>query len=261
MTECTNLKRLHLKFTVNVNLQASQPETFNACAAWLGQCKRLKELELINIESIHGALVPMLLDDEVKLEELTITAPSAPFFAEASSSFNYALAHQTSLTYLDLNGDGDTSTIDQINGFLESMASLVKLRVLELRGVMDNFEDRQIVRLLLSLDQVEEVFTGGFFVTDATLDALVGSLGHLKRWTIMAVARFSADALLGFIARLDEHGNKDLVLSVDMADPEHLLTSQEQVIIRSALTAKVGGTFIYEPLRDPGQSDSEDYSD
>lgn len=46
-----------------------------------------------------------------------------------------------------------------------------------------------------------------------------------------------------------------------MAAPEHLLTTDEQLTVRSALKAKVGGSFDYTPLREADASDSEDYSD
>lgn len=72
---------------------------------------------------------------------------------------------------------------------------------------MENFEDDHIVRLLLSLNRLEDVFIGGHFVTDETLNILGGFLPNLKRWTIMAPSRFSLAALLCFVDKLDVAGN------------------------------------------------------
>lgn len=260
MRSCTYLERLHLELTRNANLQAQQAETFNEFTVWLGECKRLRELTLTNIESAQTALVPMLLDEGVQLEELTIDALYAPFFTD-DTSFDYALTHQKSLFSLDLRGDGEWATPEQITHFIESVTQLVKLKKLELRGLMENFEEGHTIQMLLGLSQIQELFTGGQVITDATLDAVAGEMTNLKRWTIMTPSRFTTDALLRFIDNLEQHGNANLQISVDMADPDHLLTSEEQVLVATTLKTKVGGTFDYMAWRDPGLSDSEDYSD
>lgn len=113
---------------------------------------------------------------------------------------------------------------------------------------MENFQDDHIIRLLLGLDLLEEVYIGGYLLTDAVLGA-IGSLKHLKRITIMGLSRFTLAGLLSFVDSLDEHGNDQLQLNVDIADPDHLLTTEEQDIVRAALKAKVQGIFEYTPLR------------
>lgn len=261
MTECTNLRTLYIQYTTNINLHARQPETFNRFSSWLGECKDLKDLTLVNLESAQAAITPMLLNDKIRLEDLTIASFVAPFFTEDSPTFNYALSHQKSLIALELRGDGEDATPDQIDSFIESVAQLVSLKRLELRDLMENFRDDHIVRLLLGLTQLEEIFIGGDDVTDTTLDSIGAALTNLKRWTVMAPSKFSAEALLRFVEHLDERGNDRIQISVDMADPGFLLSAEEQSVVRSALKAKVGGTFDYIPLREPDASDSEDYSD
>lgn len=268
LKSCVNLQKLYLKLTSDTNLQVVQSETFDVFSAWLGACKYLKELTLINIESAQGAIIPLLLHEDIRLRELTIGTTIAPFFTDAYPTFHYALSHQKELTSLCLWGDGESGTPEAVDSLIESVAQLTKLKKwdvrgqhFEIRGLMENFEDDHIIRLLLGLSQLEDVFIGGQFVTDQTLDVVGGSLPNLKRWTIMAPSRFSTDALLRFIDRLDETGNEGLQLSVDMADPEHLLSTEEQQLVRSALSAKAKGSFDYTPWREPDASDSDDYSD
>lgn len=261
MTACTAIERLRIELSVNVNLQARQIETFNRFSRWLGDCKQLKELSLINIESALSAVVPTLLDENTSLEKLTLNAENAPFFTPASEAFNYALTHQRKLVSLVMRGDGEDSTEEQMDRFVESVAQLVRLRKLELHSLMENFQEDQTLRMLLSLTLLEELFIGGYYVTDDLLQSLSGQLRYLKRWTIMAASNFTVDGLLSFIDALDEFGNDGLVLSVDFADPDYALTSEEQVVVRSAMTSKVGGSFEYVLIRELDASDDELYGE
>lgn len=128
---CTSLRKLHLELTSNINLQATQLETFNIFSGWLGDCKDLRELTLINIESANNAVVPLLLDESVQLQELTIGTASAPFFTEAIQAFNYALTHQKTLTSLCLWGDGENATKEELDNLIESIAQLVSSPLLD----------------------------------------------------------------------------------------------------------------------------------
>jgi hypothetical protein len=257
---CTAVESLHLEIPGTIDLESAHPEVFLELVNWLPQCTQLKEINLTEFKNGPSILLPLFLADSIHLGEASLEvrtlASEASYSVKENREFHRALMHQKSLTTLRLRGDSEGVMRDDIDALVDSVIQLTNLKHLELRGVADYFSDTQLVRLFTALSNLEEVYVGGFGVSDAILPA-VASLKRLRVINFVAITRFSREGLLDFVEELGP-GNEGLHLSVDNADPMALLTDEEVAEVREALSEKVQGRIDYIPLRDPNVSEFED---
>lgn len=118
---------------------------------------------------------------------------------------------------------------------------------MKLRGLADWFGDAEIIRCLAPLDNLEEVYIGGWSVTDSVLDTVAG-LKKLHTLNFAAITGFTCDGLLSFVEKLGS-SQDGFHLSIDNADPMTMINEEEVKLIHECLQAKVGGTLDYLPLR------------
>ena len=105
--------------------------------------------------------------------------------------------------------------------------NVLELRELKLTGVSDFFNDERIKLILEELPLLEDLYFGGYGVTDVILPSL-SKLKNLRSIGIVAISAFTADGLLEYISTLGP-GNQGLQMTVDMADTDSLLTDEEIV--------------------------------
>lgn len=116
---CTSLESLSIQFSGTVDLEASEPDAAKQFSSFLGDCKSLKEVVFTNLKNAPTALVPLLLDEQIPLGDLVMSART-PFFGQHSETFNHALIQKKTLRSLHLQGEAQETTTTQIDGFVET---------------------------------------------------------------------------------------------------------------------------------------------
>jgi len=244
---CTNVKLLRLGISATVNMAVTHKEVLEELIQWLTNCNNLREITLTEFKCGPTILTPILLSVNIRLEELSLNAVRNLYSAKDHRDFHLALAHQKTLKSLDLRGNAEGMVRDDIDAIVDSVGQLVNLQSLKLRGLADCFGDSEIIKCLAPLSNLEEVYIGGWNVTDSVLTP-VASLTKLRTLNFAAVTAFTRDGLLDLVDKLGS-GHDGLHLSIDNADPASMMTEEEVKLIDESLHAKVGGRLDYLPLR------------
>lgn len=251
---CTNLVTLKLAGNElsNSDLENSHNEVFLEMVAWLKECKKLRNLIFAQFFSASALMAPILLDNSIQLTSLHYES----LVMRNTKEFHQALANKTSLHSLVLAraldegavevfrwqgrwflGDLDEDAVDADN-LIESLSKLVNLTILRLPWITNSFEDRHIIQLARRLSKLEVWSTSGYGLTDKIWDE-VASLRSLRRLTLSALARFTADGILDYIEKVGP-GNKGLVLSMTSLEK---ISYAKQVVIQKKIFKKVQGSF------------------
>jgi hypothetical protein len=245
---CKALETIKLETMGWTELDESYSDVVAELRNWLSECQHLSELEFanftfFNFTSAPSLTLPVLLSEKITLRKLSIDG----YVVGDHRLFHEALVHQPSLRSLFLAGDSEAMVRDDIDTLVDSLSQLRELRELELRGVSDYFKDEHIIRIALSLQHLEDLYTTGLELTDNVLEG-VSLLKNLTSVTFAAISSFTTDGLLEFVSHLGP-GNQGIIFSVDMADPGGRLTEAEQSLVRSAFVEQAGGRFEYTLLR------------
>lgn len=247
---CTALRTLSVSSDrVSVDLKSAQNDTYLEIVEWLRNCISLKDVSFHNIISAPDLVTPVLLNKGVTLEELDINATKedAMYVVKDHHDFHRALSEQPTLRRLHLRADPDTMARDDIDILMTSLCSLAGLRELRLTRITDYFTDEHISLLAQHLPDLEELTIGGYGISDAVF-AAISTLTNLKAVTFSGVTTFTTEGITEYIDKLGP-GNTGLVLSVDMADQDTAIMSDEQDLLRELIAAKVDGRFDYQLLR------------
>lgn len=161
--------------------------------------------------------------------------------------FHQALTQQPSLQSLLLRADPEPTSRDDIDTLMDAFCSLKELRELRLNRTSDYFRDENIITLVEQLTNLEDLYIGGFGISDTILPHLA-KLENLKVITFSGLTSFSANGLLDFVGSLGK-GNHGLTLSVDLADPESAISQESQDLIRETMAQSLDGRFDYQLLR------------
>ncbi|KAF2191035.1 hypothetical protein K469DRAFT_362915 [Zopfia rhizophila CBS 207.26] len=254
---CTALEALRIEDTHGtINLEKTQNDVFLEMIEWLRNCENLQRLSFTKLQSASSIVVPLLLEEKIKLRKLEIDS----YVPKDSQIFHQALTHQrSSLRFLSLSGDTDGMFRDDIDILVESLKQLTELRVLKLLLVQEVFQDYHLVDIIDNLRFLEELYVTGIEIKDDVLDS-IAKLSNLRSVAFAGISKFTTDGLLEFVSRLSP-GNHGIRIMVDMADPDTLLSDEEVALVRESLVEKVGGTLEYTPYRDPNVSEFEGDSD
>lgn len=249
LKDATALKTLHITaFRQSVDLKATQNDVFLEIVEWLKSCDSLQEVHFDNVLSAPDFLTPILESGKMMLKSLRVTGKEGSLYVvKDHQDFHKALKNQTNLESLVLRADPDPVSRDDIEMLMDAIVSLKNLKRLDLFRITDYFSNDQIIHLASSLPKLETLYIGGYGISDAVLDS-IAHLSHLKSVTFAGITAFTADGLLEFIRQLPER-HSGLQLSIEMADPDSMLSEDEQRLIGDGLATKVGGRFEYQPLR------------
>ncbi|CZT50217.1 uncharacterized protein RSE6_11161 [Rhynchosporium secalis] len=255
LQHCTALESIELSDSEGVvDLEATENDVYLETITWLGRCEVLKELLLRNFVSGPKILTQVCLKNNVRLRKLqVVNYPLA-----GNQDFHRALSHQTSLESLELRADAETAFRDDIDILVSSICQLTNLKYLDLQSTSDYFSTTEILTLASHLPQLEEIFFGGYDVTDALWHGL-SQLHNLRSLNIHAITSFSIGAILGYVSSLQET-NKGLLLSVMNQKAENAISERHEKNIRKAIEAKVDGKFEFTLFREP-DSESDPPSD
>lgn len=259
LRSCTGVERLKLEIPPTLDLEANHNDVFNDLMSWIRECESLKSLELDHFKCAASLLAPLLVRDVTPLEELVISG-DAPYIMKDCTKFHQALANLSYLKALDLYGDAEECSRDDIDALVESLGKVSTLKKLKLRGVSDYFSDESIMTLLLALQDLEEVWVSGLSSSDDVLSVLP-TLPRLRSITYAAFnSTFTSHGLMTAVEQLGP-GNSGLEINVPFAEPSQLIHEDELNIIRDAIFNKVGGRLEYQATRDPDVSEFEGDSD
>jgi hypothetical protein len=249
LQSCTSLRCLAVTaLRQSVDLKATQNDVFLEIVEWLKACNNLKDVSLHALISAPDLLLPILENPLVQLRELHITATeSSMYTARDHAIFHKALGNHTSLEKLKLSADPDPISRDLVETVVDSLGSLQGLRELSLLRISDYFSDQDISKLAQRLPLLETLYIGGYGISDVVL-GYIADLKFLKNLTIAGISRFTVEGLLDFVEQLGQ-GNEGLVTSVDMAEPEFMISDDGQDLIRQSMAIKINGRFEYQPLR------------
>ncbi|OCK96253.1 uncharacterized protein K441DRAFT_657639 [Cenococcum geophilum 1.58] len=254
---CTALETLKLEDSdKRTDLEKTQNDVFLEVIAWLRECTNLRNISITNFLSASSIILPLLLEDNIHIQRLEVDS----YLVKDNGAFHQALTHQrSSLRALDLKGDGDDIFRDDVEIFVDALKTLTELRELKLRGVSDLMRDEQFIPIVENLKLLEDLYISGLEVTDALLEK-VAELKYLRIVTFYVISKFTVYGFLDFVSKLGP-GNQGIVLSVEMAEQNWLLSEEKLDLVRETLAAKVGGRLEYTPFRDPDVSEFEGESD
>lgn len=246
LESCTSLEKLSLEIPGSVNLFETQRDVHEQTVSWLSNCKQLREINLHDFKSGPALLTPLLLNDTIKLEDLSVDGTTGLYVAKDNQKFHLALANQPQLRVLCLKGDsGDFMTEEDTIVLVKAISQLQNITKLELRGVSDWFDESAIICLLSSLSKLEEVYIGSSGVGDAVLDT-IASLKHLRMIAFSGLTNFSCHGLYGFVQGLEVGCNTGLQVSLFNVDPtNNVLTDEDLAWVRTAFYNKVAGKLDY----------------
>lgn len=228
------------------DLEHRHNDVFLEVVAWLKECKKLQTISLSHFFSGPSLLTAVLLEHKIQLRELNLDG----YVMTPAKTFHRALVHQPSLQSVCLKGEGDDISALGLEGYgilVDSLCHLHNLTDLRLKNIAEFFNDDHIRLLAQNLPHLENLETGGWLLTDSSLEELC-KLEVLKRLDFSAITYFTAEGIMKSI-RLLGPGNMGFVLAVLMADMEYNLTPREQKSIRDAIAKQVGGKFEFQMIR------------
>ncbi|KAF9696980.1 hypothetical protein EKO04_004617 [Ascochyta lentis] len=253
---CTALKQLRIEDTHGVvELEATQHDIFLETIAWLSKCKGLRSISFSNFQSGAAVVTPVLMEHGMRLEHLDIDS----YVLKDHKAFHQALVHQQSnLLELSLSGDTDGMFRDDIDILVDSLKQLKAMRRLSLL-ILEVFRDEHVIAIVQGLTQLEMIYISGLELNDEILPC-IGGLSNLRDITLSGISKFSVDGLFDFISQLGP-GNQGIRLTIDMADPNTLLTEDNLTVLKNHLMQQVGGTLDYALYKDPNEPDFEEDSE
>jgi hypothetical protein len=245
---CTALRHLRIEDVHGVvDLEATQNDVFLETIAWLRKCKNLRSLSFLKFQSGVAIVTPVLLEHDMRIEHLEIDS----YVLKDHRTFHQALAHQQSnLVELSLSGDTDGMFRDDLDILVDSLKQLKAMRRLSLL-LPEVLRDEHVIAIIQSLTQLEMIYVSGLELNDIILPS-IGELRNLRDVTLSGISKFSVDGLLDFISQLGP-GNQGIRVTIDMADPDTLLSDSNQAVVRDHLMQQAGGTLEYLPSQGESQ--------
>ncbi|KAH3917938.1 hypothetical protein HBI56_178390 [Parastagonospora nodorum] len=253
---CTALKYLRIEdYHGQVDLEATQNDVFLEVIAWLRKCQHLQHLIFPKLQSGAALATPVLLEPNIRLTHVEMDN----YTLKDHQNFHQALVHQqSSLKNLSLSGDTDGMFRDDLDTLVDSLKQLHELRDLKLL-LPEVLRDEHLITILGNLKALEDLYVNGLELNDDVLDSVAG-LPNLRNVTLSGISKFTVDGLLEFVNKLDV-GNSGIRVTIDMADPDTMLSDESVNMLRECLDQKTGGTLEYMALRDPNVSEFEGESD
>lgn len=241
---CTALKYLRIEdYHGQIDLEATQNDVFLEVIAWLKKCTGLQELAFPRLQSGAAIATPILLEHNIRLGHLEMDN----YILKDHKTFHQALVHQqATLRYLSLSGETDGMFRDDLDTLVDSLKQLHELRDLKLL-LPEVLRDEHLIAILDNLQLLEDLYISGLELNDVLLGS-VASLPNLRSVTLSGISKFTTDALLDLVTRLGS-GNSGIRITIDMADPETMLSEESVNLVRDCLVEKTGGTFEYMALR------------
>lgn len=246
---CTGLETIAIEDAgPTQDLKATQNDVYLEMVEWLKSCTALRDISLSNIQSAPDLLTPVLLNSDIALTKLQINAKEGSMYiVKDHHDFHESLGQKSSLREVLLRADPEAMGRDDLEVLMNTFCALTNLRTLNLTRISDYFNDEHIKLLARNLPELEDLYVGGFGITDAVLVDLA-SLRNIKSLTFSGLTSLTADGLLDFVGLLGE-GNRGILLAIDNADMDSAISPEGQDLVRETLAEAVEGRFQYQLLR------------
>lgn len=253
---CTALQTLVLEDNIGVvQLEALNNDAFVEVVHWLSSCSNLRELSLKKFADGPAILSQVLVSPTVRLTKLSLEDYKVS--STASRLFHTALSEQKQLEAVWLRGNAEDVVPDDLTIMIDGLSNVPHLKELVLKELSDDFQEEHITRLVLSLPELEELWTSGDVVSANLLTALT-NLRHLKKLDLYAMTQFRSDEIMDFLTSLDPVEQRGFQLSLMAADPNQgNLTEEEQEFIRDYMQSHLAGRFDFVLWREVDTSDSD----
>lgn len=260
LQECKAISTLSIDYSGPPDdLKGTQNDVYLQITEWLRNCTSLRDISISHMISAPDLILPILLNEEIQLHKLQINSKEGlMYLVKDHQDFHQSIGRKSSLRELLLRADPEGLGRDHIDTLMTSICSLSDLRLLNLTRISDFFSDQHIQILAQHLENLEDLYIGGYGISDGVWDS-VARLGNLKSLTFSGLTSFSASSMLSFIEQLGD-GNRGLLLAIDNAEADSSLTTEEQDMVRDALVAKVDGRFQYQLWRGKCVTLREHYS-
>ncbi|KKA24499.1 hypothetical protein T310_1528 [Rasamsonia emersonii CBS 393.64] len=218
-------------------------KTVSDVAEWICSCKNLRRLELRRFLDDPVLLSKVLIDDRVRLNALHVVGYSM----QSARAFHEALASQSSLQVLSLQGEGSEWPQDQ-EVLVQALGQLSELLELELKEISEYFTPDHIMSLTPYLPHLERLWISGYDFNDQVWDSFL-CLPRLRYLVIHALSDFTAQGILDFISQLGP-GNRGFYLSILNAMSDTSITEEAQTVIRDTLAQNLDGSFDFGLARE-----------
>lgn len=192
-------------------LKNSHSDAVIEMVSWLKECTKLRTLACTGFFSAPALVTLIMSENSIRLTSLEYEGSVWLHDQSVHPQFHQALANQTSLQSLRLDGDLVWNALDA-EGLVGSLSKLVNLRDLRLGEISSSFDDQHVVQLISGLPKLEVCSMSGYGLTDAIWGEF-GSLRSLRRLELDSLTDTTRYGILGFIEKLGP-GNKGLVLSL-----------------------------------------------
>lgn len=151
---CKALQTLTLESSdPNLDLEATENDTYLEIIAWLTSCKHLKSVRLQNFLNGPAILTSVCLEEQIKLEKLELLG----YNVVGNRDFHLSLSQQTSLESLYLRGDATGAFRDDNDILVSSICKLTNLTYLNIIDTSDFFENAEIKLMATHLPKVSEL--------------------------------------------------------------------------------------------------------
>lgn len=151
---CRSLESLTLEASdENLDLEATENDTYLETIAWLTSCANLKNIRLQNFANGPAILTSICLEEKIKLEKLELLN----YAVVGNRDFHLSLMQQTSLQSLYLRGDATGAFRDDNDTLVSSICKLTNLTYLNVIDTSDFFENHEIQLLATHLPKVKEI--------------------------------------------------------------------------------------------------------
>jgi hypothetical protein len=216
-------------------------------ADWICSCKNLRRLELRRFLDGPVLLAKVLIDDRVRLHALHLGG----YKLADANAFYEALASQTSLQVLFLQGVLASGWPEEQAGIVQALTELGELRELELKDLSENFTGDHVMTLTPYLPHLERFWISGHDFNDDIWNSFL-CLPKLRSLAINGLSDFTAPGILDFISQLGP-GNREFSLSILNAVSDTSITEEAQVVIRDTIKHLLDGNFDFEVARGMNQ--------
>lgn len=161
-----------------------------------------------------------------------------------SPALHQSLRNQSSLEELILSGK-PTDLPSHNTVLIQSLCRLTNLKMIDLKGVSDNFTSEDIITIATHLPNLWCLWTTGRSFDDSIWESISAN-PKLRRLYIEGRGWFTVDGMLDFASRVKGRG---FCLEVTRQDEEVYITEEEQDRIDDALRHNGCGFFYMETFR------------
>ncbi|KAI1485997.1 hypothetical protein F5X96DRAFT_657276, partial [Biscogniauxia mediterranea] len=255
LPQCTKLECLVIENDLHYQVPRHlDPDLMHEIAAWIGNCKSLRELTFRHVQDALGIVEEVITTPGIHLTSLVIQGfrSTSPTLSSAAWA---ALAKQRNLEGLTLESIAvEEDNPQMMDGLIlefqppltESICLLTNLTYLNLMQAHVSVED--IRQFSYALPHLEDFAFGGELRDDSVLEVL-GTFPVLKALSINASSMFTWESLRTFALELDSPGHKGFKMEVMAQLAEAKLSSEQEKWLDDYFINTLGGRFsITYPL-------------